>query len=621
MYRRACRYLTAGVVLLVCACTRDTVNPALNRPLASFRDGAHGGNPDFFFLPPIFANPVNNPNYSANAFNANVRPTVEICELVAGVCGTVIKTFAASEITLSTTNQQYQVDWNTSLSNLVLTSVYRIRVLLGTQELGFADIDPVATGGQLKNVDTGEYIGLVDGRTLPIKFRIENGAACSGGQCNSGTIDLSQGGSVVFAATGDRVDIPAQQSGQVVTLTVQSCPDLDVDIPVFGNCLRVTADPPLGATKLSPPATISMCSLTSFPLPPLHAQQDLITLHRKDDAVILSLPHSTDFCAGTIGGAANDGAGRSLAARGWRTLRRAAEWMFAPASLHATNLVFDVGAGGQSDGFSDFQFALPAQLSLGSLASQTVFPNSPVPSVPTVLVTDALGNPVADATVHFTTAGGGTIAPTAGVVTTGADGIAALTSWQLGALGDYGVQASGRGIGDPRTGVFAPPIFHDPGEDEAQTPVLLGTGAISFSALSAAPDLVVSTGTPTVAPATVTAGSTVQLSAWTILNQGNADAASGVRNGFYLSTDTIITAGDVLLDVNNNTAAVLTAGNAFNWGGPILTIPATTTPGTYYIGILVDDLGQVAEANESNNYVRVPLIVTAPVIIGSVRVP
>src|SRR5712691_9788198 len=235
--------LAAGAVLLVCACSRDNVSPPLGRPLASFSDGAHSGNPDFFFLPPLFPSPVNNPNFSPNAFNPNVRPTVEICELVAGACGATIKTFSASEITLSTTDQLYQVDWNTSLSNLVVTSIYRIRVLLGTQELGFADIDPVATGSQLKNVQTDQFIGLVDGRTLPIKFRIENGAACNGGQCDSKTIDLTQGGFVVFDVTGDRVDIPAQPSGQPVTVTVQACPDLNVDLALFGNCLRVTADP------------------------------------------------------------------------------------------------------------------------------------------------------------------------------------------------------------------------------------------------------------------------------------------------------------------------------------------------------------------------------------------
>ena len=41
--------------------------------------------------------------------------------------------------------------------------------------LGYMDVQPAANGSGLKNVDTDEFMGLVDGRTLPIKFRIETG--------------------------------------------------------------------------------------------------------------------------------------------------------------------------------------------------------------------------------------------------------------------------------------------------------------------------------------------------------------------------------------------------------------------------------------------------------------
>lgn len=488
------RTLAAGALLVVCACTSDTLNAPLGRPFASFSDGAHSGNPDFFFLPPLFKSPVNDPNFSPNAFNASVRPTVEICELANVIvppatiraCATTVKTFGASEVTLSTTDQLYQVNWNTSLTNLVLTKEYRIRVLLGSVELGFVDVDPVVSGSQLKNVETGEFVGLVDGRTLPIKFRIENGAACFGGLCNSKTINLAQGGFVVFAATGDRVDIPAQQSNQIVNVTVQACPNLNVDFPVFGNCLNVLADPPLAA-RLAPAATVSMCSLPSFALPPLHAQEELLTLHRRDGNVVVALPHSTDFCGGTIGLA---DAPRSLALRGLRALRDVGEWLFRPTTLHASNLVFDVGAGGQTDGFSDFQFALPAAMSFASLANQTVVPNSAVPSTPSVLVTDALGQPVANARVHFTiTSPGGTIAPSNGIVLSNSNGFATLTQWSVGDAGRYSVQASGFGLAGPdfngpAEGVdpFTPAIFHDPAQDEAQAPVTLGTGHLSFVA-------------------------------------------------------------------------------------------------------------------------------------------
>src|SRR5262245_52402540 len=171
--------LTAGAVALVCACTSDGPQQPISEPIqASFSDGAHAGNPDFFFLPPLFRSPTTDPNYEATAFNADVRPTVEICELGALLppspvrpCARTITTFGPDAVARDLANQQYTVNWRTDESDLDLNKEYRIRVLLGSVELGFADVDPVGTGSQLRNVNTGEYIGLVDGRTLPIKFR------------------------------------------------------------------------------------------------------------------------------------------------------------------------------------------------------------------------------------------------------------------------------------------------------------------------------------------------------------------------------------------------------------------------------------------------------------------
>ena len=65
-----------------------------------------------------------------------------------------------------------------------------------------------------------------------------------------------------------------------------------------------------------------------------------------------------------------------------------------------------------------------------------------------------------------------------------------------------------------------------------------------------------------------------------------------------------------LLDTNGHLS--LAAGASFNWGGPTLTIPADVPPGNYYIGILVDTGGTIAESNETNNSASVPLSVVAP---------
>ena len=72
------------------------------------------------------------------------------------------------------------------------------------------------------------------------------------------------------------------------------------------------------------------------------------------------------------------------------------------------------------------------QIALNAGNNQSATAGSAVATVPSVIVKDANGNPVAGVSVTFAVAtGGGTVAPTT-AVTTGSDGIAAVTSWTLG---------------------------------------------------------------------------------------------------------------------------------------------------------------------------------------------
>ena len=92
------------------------------------------------------------------------------------------------------------------------------------------------------------------------------------------------------------------------------------------------------------------------------------------------------------------------------------------------------------------------------------------------------------------------------------------------------------------------------------------------------PDLIISSGSPTVTPLSVLPGGEVTLSSWTVKNQGgDIDSSLIFRNGFYLSPDFTITASDTYLTGNANSGLV--AGGTFTWGGPTLTIPAGTAPG------------------------------------------
>jgi hypothetical protein len=166
-----------AAILVAAACTADAISPTAPTagPRETISDAAHSGAvPGFYFLPPM----VPQPTYSGT-FDAALQPRVEICELSGSTCGPTIATFTfgagASNVKLDAGGQQYQVNWKTSDYNLDPAKNYRISVYQGAFRLGYADVDVVGAAKDLKNVDTNQFIPLLDDRTLPIKFRIETG--------------------------------------------------------------------------------------------------------------------------------------------------------------------------------------------------------------------------------------------------------------------------------------------------------------------------------------------------------------------------------------------------------------------------------------------------------------
>jgi hypothetical protein len=129
----------------------------------------------FFFLPPIARGPV----VPTGVFDALATPTVEVCLVGSGnQCVATVITFSMSTvgsdgIRVDPVEQRYIVNWKTGASALDPARTYRVRVLLGTTELGHADLDVVPTGTDLRVVNGQEFTGLVNGSTLPISFRIE----------------------------------------------------------------------------------------------------------------------------------------------------------------------------------------------------------------------------------------------------------------------------------------------------------------------------------------------------------------------------------------------------------------------------------------------------------------
>jgi len=399
---------------------------------------------------------------------------------------------------------------------------------VGGVELGFADIDPVSTGKELKNVQTGEYIGLVDGRTLPIKFRIENGALCDAAACGAATVNLPEGGGVELAAEGERFrfDVAPGTEGTFggqtiteVTFNIEVCDGIDVDLRKFGLCLRVTtffeSEAERAELLLNNPVLISMCVLE----PGIPEEQErLITLHQQDGGLIRALPHAPPNCQ-TIG--AREQASPGLAARGWRWIRDMAAGLFTPQPLYARSrtVAFDVGGGGESDilgarcsgaatakrmslvecggaavapqlaaaaasaapkTVSDFQFALPAKMDQVDDASRSAPAGTSLTT--RVMVTDWNDAPVQGAVVTFTETTIGDPNIFTATATSNSDGIAQV-SWPI-VEGPNTLVASGRGIAaqnnypDATVRPFMPDIF----SGAPQTPVIVGIGEITFLA-------------------------------------------------------------------------------------------------------------------------------------------
>jgi parallel beta-helix repeat protein len=128
---------------------------------------------------------------------------------------------------------------------------------------------------------------------------------------------------------------------------------------------------------------------------------------------------------------------------------------------------------------------------------------------------------------------------------------------------------------------------------------------------TAQPDLLVLNYAPNPDGLAAAPGGQVTLSGWTLANQGSAIVfvEGSFSSGYYLSTDPIIDPEDILLaqfDRGN-----FPAGGLEGIPGPTLTLPAGIAPGPYFIGILVDDLDNVSEANETNNWVSEPITIAA----------
>ena len=126
--------------------------------------------------------------------------------------------------------------------------------------------------------------------------------------------------------------------------------------------------------------------------------------------------------------------------------------------------------------------------------------------------------------------------------------------------------------------------------------------------ISIGPDLAIPS-TISLSPSTVAAGAALTISE-TVTNQGGGPAAASTTR-FYLSTNAVLDAADVLL-APGRAVPSLGAG-ASSAGATVVTIPNDTAARSYYIIAQADADGVVAESLETNNLSPARFIqVTAP---------
>ncbi len=269
------------VVLGAVACHGDRSYSA--GPSSLIQDGGHpGGNAFFFWLPPI----TNQQPPAGQVFSRQLTPTVTITNLCSG---DVIRTLAGSEVQVE--DAQYHANWHTPDDNLDPACTYRIAVQTGARQLGVVDVDVVDDGSELKNVDTDEFIPLLDDRTLPIQFFIGVGSQCerTDSDCGEGTAQPGVSTTIVTENGQAGVVIPAGAVDQPVTIIVESSDDRPCIAsllepvysgsigPIGNSCYDFHTEPPLAeinaSGRFNTNVTVGICAdLGSLD----HATRDLL---------------------------------------------------------------------------------------------------------------------------------------------------------------------------------------------------------------------------------------------------------------------------------------------------------------------------------------------------------
>ncbi len=488
--------LACLAVLLLTACRdQQPLQPPTGRPTALIMDGAHhGGNPDFFFLPPLAADPTGGPNFDPGKFNPNLSPTAEVCRLTgdpaAGAVdcatdnlGRLVLVFGPTPMALGV--EQYLVNWDTKAPVLLDASKFYRIIVRGAPRgtvLGLLDMDPVTNG--LKNVRTGEVVQFQDGRSLPIKVRIEDGAF---GSTNPDHVERVVGNvaTTVTTNTGfagasfpeNWLPLGALDAGiNQVVLIIERIPVgpgtndatcLQSGLMEREGCYRFRTDPDLhDFGPFSQLVTAGVC----FEAPELigNANGPPLELHRRVEiegapagpTIDLAEAPATFLTCARFGptpppiGTITSGRVLDVARAGWHALVRGIGRLVTPGALHAV----DLGAGGRTNNFSRIGWARHVTMTKvegtdgnSAPAGTTVTPD---PAVCLTLTHHGVSSPLGNEPVTFTVmTGGGTVGGLQAVtVNTDVESGCAHAAWRLGTTpGPNTLTAAGLASGSPLT--------------------------------------------------------------------------------------------------------------------------------------------------------------------------
>jgi hypothetical protein len=468
MRRLALAPLIAVVVVAGCG---DNAVPTGTVPTPHFliSDGARqNGNPGFFFEPPISKIASAEREYGDAPFTGDKSPDVRICELdgdpnmnalvecARNTLGNeiVVASFSGAAVTVQ--DAKYQVNWHTDESNLAVTKFYRILVFVGPQLLGFADVDPVNTGREIKSIQSGEIIPLVDGRTLPIKFRIETDALCDLNPSDCGKWRVGRAGGTFVTNTKfagiqlldgwlpaglDEVELKIER---LVVGPDNTCHTGEMSKTLwreFEGCYQLTTVPDLEEFGgIQQPAVFGMCTELSEEDPLYDAQQ----MYKARDGQLLALETRLVNFIDCEGFGGSPSFPRSRFDRFTDGMTRLAARIGRVVGIE-TAYAIDGGLGGgipRFESFSTLFWGVDVTLTIVDGDEQSGEPGSFLETSPTVEAMSTHGEVLLeDVELAFSIAGGngavsdGESTPGPSVnVSTGSDGRASV-SWRLGDAG------------------------------------------------------------------------------------------------------------------------------------------------------------------------------------------